>query len=321
MIIFVLPIIIWWIYYLVRLFNHAHDDEFLKMPWLYLWAAAYNTGWCYTLSHFFVLERLEVTLFGFSRFPLASLICASLYFLQNVSFLWVVKRHFTKLLILTLVILGMMYGVVLVAHISPLAYTTRYRYDVILIFISSSIAGLTLFFTLRKEIRFPSTHIGFAHIFWLTIFWLLSAIGLALIALNAVLGLAGDKVAVETPLQGIGYMCNALAMATMMIVTGHDTLLYRSIYPFRLWQYHKLLKLKDFILQHLEIEPIIAPDTANTVSIEIAVHETLIAILDYYPYLLNNEALQLNLRTIEANAHDLESMLFKITRLKLPQTN
>ncbi len=85
--IFVLPIIIWWTYYLFRLYNHAHDEQFLKMPWLYLWAAAYNTGWCYTLIHFFVLENLDTSFFGFVEFPLASFLCASLYFLQIISVL------------------------------------------------------------------------------------------------------------------------------------------------------------------------------------------------------------------------------------------
>jgi len=108
-------------------------------------------------------------------------------------------------------------------------------------------------------------------------------------------------------------------MGTMMIVTGQDTVLYRSIYPYRLWQHYKIRKLKGFILTHIEIEPITALSQAvKTTSLEIAIHETLITILDYYPYLQDNDDLLQSIRKIEATSQDPEAMLFKLTRLKLP---
>ncbi len=220
---------------------------------------------------------------------------------------------------LTLMILGILYGIIFVIHLRGLSYTNLYQYNVILIFIGCSLAGITLSLMLRKSVQFPTSHIEFAHLCWLTIFWLLASISLSLIALNAVLGLIHNEVVIETPLQQIGYLLNALAMACMMIVTGPDTLLYRSVYPYRLWQYHKLLRLKDFILQHIEIEPItIVTDITGSTGIEVMIHDTLVTILDYYPYILDYESFRLALEQIEGNTQDMETMLFKMTRLKLP---
>lgn len=316
---FIVPIIMWWTYYVVRLFNHARDEQFLKMPWMYLWLAGYNVAWCYTLNHFWVLERLESSIFSFTQFPIASLLFVSVYLIQLTSFLWMVQRAFTQLLRVVFLVLVTIYAIAVGAHLTQLPYVTLYRIDIILIYISTLMGGFTLLYILRKQIRFPASHIEFAHLCWFSMFCILSSIGLGLITLNAVAGLPDNLTVVETPLQAIGYSLNALAMASLMILTGPDTWLYRSIYPYRLWQYHKLLQMKDFILHHIEIDPIITHSSSEKpLNIEIAIHETMVTVLDYYPYLLGNDVLRNNLATIEANSQDLETMLFKITRLRLP---
>lgn len=34
-----------------KLWEHAHDPEFLQMPWLHLWTSTYSFGWVLFLSN------------------------------------------------------------------------------------------------------------------------------------------------------------------------------------------------------------------------------------------------------------------------------
>lgn len=318
--IFILPICMWWIYYLTRLYNHMHDPEFLEMPWVYLWLSAYNMGWCYTLSHFFILQDIDQIIVSFIYFPLVSLIFASLYFVQEISFLWLIKSRLTVPLKLTFAVLTALYLSVVIIHFSEISYQTLYRINIILIFISTIGAGACLLHTFLKQVDIPILYIGIAHLIWYGIFTCLSALATAIFAFNALLGLMGYVAEIETPLQVTAYMVNVVAIFSMMILTGPDTLIYRSIYPFRRWQYYKLLKAKQYILANLEIKTLGLPQELElSQNLDLQVDQTLITILDYYLYLPEDNPLIKQLTNIENTQTQSEGLIFAITSLKLPR--
>lgn len=318
--IFILAISIWWIYYLTRLYNHMHDPEFLKMPWVYLWFSAYNIGWCYTLLHFFVLSELDQITISFIQFPLVSLIFASLYFFQEISFLWLIKRRVTLAISVTISVLAILYLSIVIIHFLDFPYETLYRVNVLLIYMSTIVAGTCLLHTFLKQVSMPRQYIRIAHLIWYGIFSCLSACATAILGLNALLGLLGYVTDIETPLQMIAYSINAVAMLAMMVLTGPDTLIYKSIYPYRRWQYYRLLKIKQYILANLEIETLALPQELElSQSLDTQLDQTIITILDYYLYLPEDTPLLKQLMTIENSQAESDAIIFAITGLKLPE--
>ncbi|MEM9954336.1 MAG: hypothetical protein AAF846_22185 [Chloroflexota bacterium] len=318
MYVFIVAIIFWWVNFVVRIVSHSRDPQFWRMPWMYLWLNAYIIGLYYMLSHYFILVQLESIIHPVVEFPIVSFVANILMFLHLFSSLIVIQREISINFTTTYILLIVLFCLILANHLLSNSNVDLYRRNSMIIFTSMIVAGGNLFSSLLRHNILPRNQIELAHVMWYLLCAFCISLGHGLIALNSIEGLLRFTQVVETPLQTVGYALNMVSMFALVIMVQPDDILFRTLYPIRLWQLHRLQRLQRFIQRNIHpMEFIRNNQEEQTNQLDARIHATVVAILDYYPYLEVTDPLRRKLWQIEQNAYDLEDMLWHIIRIQI----
>lgn len=283
------------------------------MPWLFLWLSAYNLGWVYFLNHYFVLDYLDLYVLSHVDYPIVSWIMVSLVFTYLISGLFVIGKLNRIAIICVLCLVGI-YIIALINLSRDHPYTTIYWRNTTYIYSAMFIASVSIASIVHKKRQYPRNNIELAHMLWYLTYALFFGTANGLMSINGMLGLNGYIDTPENTLQIIAYFCSMLSMLAMGVMVQPDDILYRTIYPIRLWQLHRLQRLRNAI--HLKVKTKTEMSKVITTgNLDTRIHDAVVTILDYYPYLDDDNALRNCPSDIEASAINLEDIVQKMIRI------
>lgn len=313
--IFLVAIIICWCNYTIRIINHSRDRVFWKMPWSFLWASAYILGWFYTLNHYFILDYLDNVILSSLNFPITGLVFVSLIVVYTVSSLHVLKDKFNTSFTTAKGIIGLIYVISALNHFREQDYMMLYWQNSITVYVIILVASFSLYSTSWKHPQYPADNLELAHTTWYSIFAMFFGIANLLIAINGVRGILGYIDTPEITLQYVAYACNLIGMFAINIMVLPDDILFRTIYPVRVWQCRRLRALSRHIRQHIKDKKYFIPHNDNEKLLDTRTHQILIDILDDYPYLEKDIPLRDRLWQIEQSTKNREELLWQILQI------
>lgn len=290
------------------------------MPWLFLWISAYILGWFYFLNHFFILDYLDNTVLISTNFPLVSIIFVSLIVAYMVGSLQVLEIHFSKRFVFTRIVITLIYISALINHFRIQPYVELYWQNSIVVYVIILIASISLYGTTWKYRQYPKDNLELAHMIWYGIYATFFGIANLLIAINGARGLLGFIIIPENSLQYVAYTCNLIGMVAINIMVLPDDILFHTLYPIRIWQYQRLRTLGMKIHHDIKHKKNIFPISDSENDLDTQIHQTLISILDDYPYLDKDHDLRNQLWQIEQSSADFEELLWQILRIKQVDT-
>ena len=192
-------IIVWIIYYGIRLVQHSKNPVFFRMPWFVLWVTAYVFGWCYILNNYSSQARLEAILFPQTDLPLIAMAKLSVYSLVYLLFFFTLRyyspyhkawyREFTLILSLVLSCIVM---VVLWVQSSP--YRMIFWMGDLLLCWNALLALALLLQVARHFRNHVMSTIEYIHLMWFVACIVFAALSLGLTTLSAVSGLSTQRI-------------------------------------------------------------------------------------------------------------------------------
>lgn len=320
-----LVVIIWLIYYSLRLIQHSHNHVFLKMPWLILWITTYVFGWCYVLNNYSAQVYLQHTLLPLTDFPITIIaklaVNSFVYFLFFYTMRFYSPYHKAWYREITL-ITSLCISCIIVCHlwIQLQSFHILFWVGDILLFVN---AMLALAMLLQVSQRFKNQAIPtieYIHFIWFTGCVIFASIGLVCSTISAVDGLITQRLSVRDNWLELGYIAYIFALICMAGLTSPDEFLYRTGYPLRLLRIHKLNKLYFYILSSVQISeryPISAYRIGQHT--EYAMYERVISIFDIYPFLDSSDDLFQQLKQVENQYDSYLDCAEALMRLEIPE--
>jgi hypothetical protein len=302
-------VIIWIIYYCLRLLQHSHNHVFLKMPWLILWINGYVFGWCYILNNYSVQIYLQHAFLPLTNFPITIIVKLVVYSLVYFIFFFTMrfyspyhKAWYREVILITSICVSCIVLTILWMQSQP--FHILFWVGDILLFVNAMLALVMLLQVSRRFKDRVIPTIEYIHFIWFAGCVLFAGISLTFTTFSAIDGLITQRLFVRDIWLEIGYLTYTFALICMAGLTSPDEFLYRTGYPLRLLRIRKLNRLYFYILssilvtEHYPISPYRVGQNA-----EHAIYERVISILDMYPFLDSNDDIFQELKRIE-NQHD-----------------
>lgn len=309
-------VFLWWTYYIRRMFNHAHDDQFLKHPWLTLWLSAYFVGLAHTLNSYYVQSTLEATLFEFTDVPLIAIIKLALfvfipYFNMRLMRPYIGDRRLK--VVGLLITAGFMISTTVLLLLRSEAYEVVFWSGNIAIVICSLPIGLGSSATLGL---FDKTDdLSLVHLLWYGVFHIFAMLALLASAFSGLIALSSNGSEIYTMPQIVSYLLGAVSLFGLAMMTSPDTIIYRTSFPIKLWRYFRLRRLTRAIVLELGL----SLPTQNSLHIERideTLHQEVIWIMDALPYLSSDSQLRQQIEHVMKEQLSATELITSLTDVK-----
>lgn len=318
-------VIIWLVYYSLRLLQHSHNPVFLKMPWLILWIIGYVFGWCYILNNYSAQVYLQYSLLPLTDFPMTIIAKLAVFSLVDYMFFYTMrfyspynKAWYREAILITSLSTSCIIISFLWTQSQP--FHILFWIGDILLFMNGMLA---LFMLLQVSQRFKNQiipTIEYIHFIWFAGCVIFASIGLVCSTISAIDGLMTQRLSVRDNWLELGYIAYIFALICMAGLTSPDEFLYWTGYPLRLLRIRKLNKLYFYILSSVPISeryPISAYRIGQHT--EYAMYERVISIFDIYPFLDSSDDLFQQLKRVENQYDSYLDCAEALMRLEIPE--
>ena len=304
--------IIRWLYYLPRLYQHAHDPQFLKNPWLTLWLGAYLTGINYMFNSYYILTELEHAWFPNTHIPLAN-ICRIILFL-SVSFMYLInlqqtsdQSHLWVPMLSLAVAAGVAIGLQFL--IQDNTYLRNYWLGTLSVILGAVPATIVL----NNSAQLPKemNDIRLAHFIWHILYQSLLSLGALMSFIAAIYGLASNLTDPYSLWQVLAYGFSALAMITLAIVTLPDNLLIKTLYPVHLIRYRRIKRISDDVARELGMHP-----QAFSGDIQSKEYAAIVFLLDNEPFLSEASEIKQQIQETMSGTNDVGELVRRLYTIK-----
>jgi len=290
---FVLPLsLVWWIFYLPRLFNMIRRTTIFKMPTFYLWIMAFNLGIIFILHNYTLEAQLHAYFVG-TNLPVISLLKVSLSSgFITYGYLLVVRRY-TEFDVPRIIDLIMLSYIVLMIAFNLLAYP-RVPYVQIqivsncLVSVANLSAAMSLIPMTRELLQRQKNAVREAHHLWFLAFLFFSSTGATLYLIDGIHKLLTNAQHMDTSLYVLAEICRCAYMFSLAVLIGPDRYLYWIFYPVRVRTFFQLKRLCTVVYQIAgETIPYNIPEPRpfTLSSAELGIYRMFIAIMDALPAL------------------------------------
>ncbi|MGB7337506.1 MAG: hypothetical protein WBC91_01335 [Phototrophicaceae bacterium] len=309
--------LIYWILYFIALKQHSSETIFWKMPHIYLWITAYLMGLVYIANHFFFLQYFDNVLFANSRYPVFMYLYVTLHFIYMGGGLLVLGNE-TKSRSITILcwLVFIVYFATLVNTNHNDDYINAYLINTILLYLMSVFSYFALVeINKRKKVIIANT-LEATHGFWYVLFSFFWGLSYFINAVNSLSLLINPLNISDYQGNMLAYLLSGISITCVGIMMMKDKYLYYTSYLIRIWQKWKLKKLCLILLK--KTKGVVEARNIDHLmdSIDDDLHTLIILILDYYPFLPDDDPLKPMLEKVEAEGKGSDNIIWKIIQMQ-----